>query len=187
MFKKLLIVVALVAVGVASYGIVRAYFSKEVAATPATFTAGTINIDIAKNDANSSASVGLNNWMPGDTSWVAYDVKNNSTVPVTLSGHVDGAWDFWAYGTNDRLVTVTGAQYWDGSNWQELNANPHGSFTYADARWPGTLIQLPVNGTVTMRMQAAFNVNAENDYQGHVYTANVFVTAHQVGETVTLP
>ena len=185
MFRKLLLIVAFVAVGAGAYGVARAYFNTEKQAPSSVLTAGTISIDLAKNDANSSASVALDNWMPGDTAWVAYDVKNTSTVPVTLSGHVDGLWNVAVGGEYDRLVNIVDAQYYDGG-WKTLNANSHGSFTYADFG-STDLKALPVGATVTMRMQALFNTAAENDYQGKIYTANVFVTAHQVGESVVLP
>ena len=174
MFKKLLILVAFVAVGAGSYGIARALFdnSETPATSAATFTAGTINIDLANHDGTTPFH--LDNWMPGDTKWVAYDVKNNSPVPVTLSGHIDGSWD----NGKDEYVHVIGAQYWNGS-WKDLNADSHGTFTYADASSPGTLIQLPAGGSVTLRMNAQFDLGATNEYQGRTYTANIYVKATQ--------
>ena len=176
MFKKLLFFVALAAVGVGSYGIARALFSNsnDPAHSTATFTAGTISIDLTNHDG--STPFHLDNWMPGDKTWVAYDVKNNSTVPVTLSGHIDGT---WGSVLGDHFVNVTDAEYWDGS-WKTLAADSHGTFTYADASSPGLLIQLPAGSTVTMRMEASFDSAATNEYQGQTYTADIFVTATQV-------
>ena len=170
MFKRLLLIVAFVAVGAGAYGVARAYFSsKEPATSSATFQAGTINIDIAKHDGYNEVPFSMTNWMPGQTQDVVFDVVNTSTVPVTLSGHVDGAWG----GTlGDQKVSVISATYWNGSDWAPLSADSHGTFTYGDS--------VSSNGAVTMKMTAKFDESAGNEFQGQTYTANIFVTAEQV-------
>lgn len=177
MFKKLLFLVALVAVGVASYGIARAYFSsKEPATSTATFQAGTIDINIEKHNGYNDVPFSMTNWMPGQTQEVVFDIRNTSTVPVTLSGVVNGEWD---NGLGDHFVSVVGADYWDGS-WKPLDADSHGTFTYADSG-SSVLKEVPANGgVVTMRMIAKFSGDAGNDYQGRTYTAEIQVTATQV-------
>jgi hypothetical protein len=120
-----------------------------------------------------SALIGLTNWMPGDEAWVAYDVRNTSTVPVTLTGYINGT---WGAPLGDQMVHVVAAQYWDGSTWQNMAA-PNGTFSYAGP--------VPANGgIVTMRMKARFESEAGNDFQGKTYTASIFVTAHQIGEPI---
>lgn len=171
MIKKLLIVAALLAVGATTYGIARAYFTSKVPATSnATFTAGTIDINIQQHDGYNAVPFTLTNWMPGQTQDVVFDVRNTSTVPVTLSGHVDGT---WGNGLGDKMVHVIAADYWNGSGWAALSADTHGTFTFA-----GPVAEN--GGIVTMRMTAQFDPAAENDLQGETYSANIFVTAEQV-------
>ncbi|MFA6423543.1 MAG: hypothetical protein WCW17_03795 [Patescibacteria group bacterium] len=118
--------------------------------------------------------------MPGQTQDVVVDVRNNSTVPVTLTGHIDGTWE---NGMGDQYVKVIAADYWDGG-WKTLAADSHGTFTYADFDTPTTLKQVPANGgVVTLRMTAKFDENAGNEYQGKTYSAGIFVTASQVVTT----
>ena len=178
MFKKLLLTAAIVAVGAGSFMIARAYFSS---ATPATshadFTAGTININLQQHEGYNSVPFNMENWMPGQKQMVVFDVRNTSTVPVTLSGIVNGT---WSNNLGDHYVHVTKADYWNGSDWMPLNADEHGTFTYADF---GTSIlkEVPANGgIVTLRMEASFDKEAGNEYQGKTYTATIQVTGTQV-------
>jgi len=178
MLKKLIIVVSLIAIGIASYGIARAYFSSKTPATStATFQAGTIDINIAQHDGYNAVPFSMTNWMPGQKQEVVFDVVNSSTVPVTLSGVVNGTW-----GTlGDHFMKVTRAEYWDGSGWTALAADEHGTFTYADLASPTVLKEVPANGgVVTMMMEATFDKDAGNEYQGETYTAEIQVTATQV-------
>jgi len=170
MLKKLLFVVALVAVGAASYGVARAYFSKEAPVSNATFKAGTINIDLAQHAGYNEVPFSMENWMPGQTQDVVVDVVNTSTVPVTLSGHVDGTWG----GTlGDQMVHVIAANYWNGSSWALLDTTGNGTFTYAGP--------VPANGGIaTLRMTAKFEPEAGDVFQGETYTAAIHVTAEQV-------
>lgn len=179
MLKKLLLIVALVAVGAVSYGVVRAYFSSKTPATSnATFQAGTIDINIEKHDGYNEVPFSMQNWMPGQTQMVVFDIRNTSTVPVTLSGIVNGT---WGAALGDQLVHVTGAWYWDDSAWAPLAADTHGTFTYADYASPAVLKDVPANGgVVTMRMEATFDPAAGNEFQGETYTAEIQVTATQV-------
>ena len=177
MFKKLLFVVALLAVGAGSYGLARALFdnSRAPATSSASFTAGTINVSI-ETDGTNAVPFTLANWMPGQKQMVVFNVKNNSTVPVTLSGVVNGTW-----GTlGDHFVSVTKAEYNNGSVWAQMATTGHGTFTYADASTSSTLIEVPAGGAARIRMEASFDINATNEYQGETYTADLFVTATQV-------
>jgi len=176
--KNLLITLAFVVIGVGSYGIARAYFSSiEPAHSTATFQAGTITIDIAQHNGYNTVPFSMTNWMPGQTQDVVFDVVNSSTVPVTLSGLVNGT---WGDALGDHYVSVIGADYWDGSGWSALNADTHGTFNYADYG-SSVLKEVPGNGgVVTFRMTAKFDENAGNEYQGQTYTADLYVTATQV-------
>lgn len=173
MFKKLLVFVALVAVGAASYLGARAYFSSEDPATEtATFNAGTISINLAKHDGYNEVPFVLNNWMPGQEQDVVFDVVNTSTVPVTLSGEVNGT---WGGDLGDQMVYVLSANYWSDSagDWLSLNHTGHGTFTYDNP--------IAANGGIlTIKMRAQFDPAAGNDFQGKTYTATLNVTAHQV-------
>lgn len=172
MFKKLLIAVALVAVGAGTYGVARAYFSSQAPVQTASFKAGTIDIDLAQHTGYNAVPFSMENWMPGQTQDVVVDVVNSSTVPVTLSGMVSGTWG----GTlGDQMVRVIAAAYWNDptSTWEPLAADSHGTFTYAGP--------VPANGgVVTIRMTALFDPLAGNDFQGQTYSANIEVTAEQV-------
>jgi len=177
MFRKLLLIVAFVAVGAGSYGIARALFTSKVPATSnASFTAGTIEINIEKHGGYNEVPFSMTNWMPGQKQMVVFDVRNSSTVPVTLSGEVNGAWvgnDSLGNPLGDQLVYVTAADYWNGSDWVPLSTTGHGTFTYNG----------PVQangGIVTMRMEATFDASAGNEFQGKTYSADINVTATQV-------
>lgn len=175
MLKKLLVIVAVVAIGATAYGVARAYFSSPATSTAA-LTAGTININIEGHGGGYNAvPFSMTNWMPGQTQDVVFDVKNNSTVPVTLAGEVSGTWGE----LGDHFVSVQSADYWNGSAWTPLNADSHGTFTYADYG-SSTLINVPAGGTATMRMTAKFDPAATNDYQGKTYSATIKVTGTQV-------
>jgi hypothetical protein len=177
MFKKLLVVCAILAVGAGVYGVAQAYFSsKSPATSSATFTAGTIDIAI-ESDGTNSVPFTLANWMPGQKQMVVFNVKNNSTVPVTLAGEVNGA---WGNGLGDNFVYVTKAEYDNGAVWASMATTGHGTFTYADASSSSTLIEVPAGGVARIRMEATFDINATNEYQGETYTADLFVTATQV-------
>lgn len=178
MLRKLFIAVALVAVGAASYGVARAYFTSITPAeSSASFTAGSININVGPHNGYNAVPFELSNWMPGDTQKVVFDINNTSTVPVTLAGEVSGT---WGEELGDTLVYVTAVEYWDGANWQNMATTGHGTFTYANASTPSTLLQVPAGGAATVRMTAEFDESADNKYQGKTYTANLSVTASQV-------
>jgi len=174
MFKKLLILVAFVAVGLASYGIARAYFSSKAPATgTATFQAGTIDINIQQHPGYNSVPFSMTNWMPGQTQDVVFDVVNSSTVPVNLVGSIDGTWG----GTlGDKEVHVMGGYYWDGSDWAPLNIDSHGNIVYDDPSG-----KLGAGETATMKITAKFEETAGNEFQGETYTATLKVLAVQVG------
>lgn len=178
MFRKLLLIVAFVAVGAGSYGIARALFSNsdDPAKSSATFTAGEININI-ESDGTNAVPFSLSNWMPGNKQMVVFNVKNNSTVPVTLAGVVNGA---WGNGLGDHFVYVTKAEYDNGAIWAGMATTGNGTFTYADVSTPSTLIEVPASGVARIRMEATFDVNATNEYQGETYKADLIVTATQV-------
>jgi len=176
MLKKLLLAVALVAVGAGSYGVARAYFSsKTPVASTASFTAGSISINIGAHSQNAVPFV-LNNWMPGDTQEVVFDINNTSTVPVTLTGLVNGT---WGNVLGDQMVHVIGADYWNGSEWKSLATIGNGTFTYADFG-TSVLKEVPANGSVSLRMTAEFDKDADNKFQGETYVAELQVTASQV-------
>ena len=171
MLKKLLFLLALVAVGAGTYGIARAYFSSKAPAVgTATFQAGTIDINIEKHAGYNEVPFSMTNWMPGQTQEVVFDVKNTSTVPVTLSGLINGT---WGDSLGDQKVSVIGADYWDGLAWTPLTFDSHGNFTYDGP--------VPANGgVVTMRITAKFDESAGNEFQGQTYSAELQVTASQV-------
>jgi hypothetical protein len=177
MFRKLLLIVAFVAAGAGAYGIARAYFSNQIpASSTATFNTGSISINIGPHSQNDVPFV-LDNWMPGDTQEVVFDVNNTSTVPVTLSGSVNGT---WGDPLGDQMVYVIAADYWNGSAWRGLSTSGHGTFVYADRDNPSILLQVPSGGSVSLRMTGEFDKNADNRFQNKTYTATLFVTAEQV-------
>jgi len=174
MFRKLLLIVAFVAVGAGAYGVARAYFSSQAPVKTATFQAGTININLEQHPGYNSVPFSMQNWMPGQTQDVVVDVVNNSTVPVTLTGGINGT---WGTALGDHFVSVVGAYYWGNSDWVALtDYDSHGNFVYGIT--DGSPI--PAGGLVTMKMRAKFDENAGNEYQNQTYSADIVVTAHQV-------
>lgn len=176
MFKKLLFLVALVAVGAGSYGIARAYFSN--IGTPATgtaeITAGTVSVSIANHD-GSSMPFTITNMMPGDQKDVVFDVVNTSSVSVNLVGAINGS---WGDALGDKMMHIVGAQYWDGSAWAGINSwDEHGNFKLEDA----TDGFVPANQRVAIKLTAGFDKEAGNDLQGGTYAAVLRVVAVQVG------
>lgn len=178
MFKKLFLTVALIGIGAASYGVARAYFTTKVPTTEtATFSSGTVSIDITNHDGYNAVPFSLTNWMPGQSQDVVFDVKNDSTVPVNIAGAIDGT---WGGSLGDKMVNVTDAKYWNGSGWAQLSSSdPHGTFTLVD----NTNGIIPAGGLVTLKFTAHFEEAAENDLQGQTYTATLRVVAAQVGGT----
>lgn len=178
MFKRLLLTAVIVAVGAGSFMVARAVFSTTSPATSsAEFKAGTININLQQHEGYNSVPFSMDNWMPGQKQLVVFDVRNTSTVPVTLSGVVNGT---WGNSLGDHFVNVIDADYWNGTDWMPLAADMHGTFTYADL---GSLVlkEVPANGgIVTLRMEASFDINAGNEFQGQTYTADIQVTGTQV-------
>ncbi len=173
-FKSLFAIIAVGAIAISSTG---AYFTKEVTLpSAAAITAGSISINIGANDQN-EVPFKMDNWMPGQTQEVVFNVNNTSTVPVTLSGLVNGKWDNGL----DEYVSVTEAEYWDGTAWQKLATTGHGTFTYANRNdASGVLLAVPANDHVSLRMTALFSTDATDLYQGRTYSADLVVTASQV-------
>lgn len=162
-----LLVIGLVVVLVA--GTTMAWFDAHKTVN-STITAGTLDIDL--KDGNTSvadATINLSdNWVPGDsiakTITIANTGNNDAYVRVkftpcfTPRSGFEGTLDLSKI-TYDSLIPAT---------WKA-----NGGYLYYTAA-------VPVNGTVDVPLKFVFSTDANNDYQGSVYSMHIEAEAIQV-------
>ncbi|MBI4037482.1 hypothetical protein HY382_00350 [Candidatus Curtissbacteria bacterium] len=189
--RILLAAASILAAAALVVGATFAFFSDTEISTGNTFTAGTLEVDITDQNADtlfeSEAIVG--NWAPGDQSFVNFDVKNVGTLPVNLRGFAAGSW-----GTNEldsqNMVRVVQVERWDGSSWVNIQSNPSGIIGYFYWSPDGTntaLYTVNAGDRAQLRLTVEFDEDAGNDFQGQTFTSSLQVEAKQLNDNTTWP
>lgn len=182
MFKKLLIVLALVAVGAGSYGIARALFSSNGTTDDNTFTTGALTIVVSQDQMGGQIHPVISNWFPGDTAEVKFEVTNTSPKPINLAAYATGSWNA---GLDDTMVKAIKIDYWKSGmpDWTEIKSDSNGItglVYYSPIGTNADLYAVAPGEKVYFKITTEFDIDANNDYANQIYTANITVNATQV-------
>src|SRR3989344_2122501 len=178
---------ALVIVGGATF----AFFSDTKTSTENTFAAGTLEVSITDQNADTlfESEAIVSNWAPGDQSFVNFDVKNVGTLPVNLRGFATGTWGDSGL-DSQNMVKVIQVERWDGSNWVNILSNSSGITGYFYWSPDGTntaLYTVDSGDRAQLRLTVEFDTNAGDDFQGQTFTASLQAEAKQTNDTVSWP
>ena len=179
--KKIKLIILFLAIVIVSTGATYAYFTKTKKVLGNRITAGTLDISIEKSQGYHTIPVDISGMMPGDTEWVAFTVRNKSTVGINLSGKITGK---WLFNDEDKYMNIENAYYRNPLNtlqWLPLDPDPAtGTYKYRDLG-SSVLKVLDAGGTKEFMVQVDFDKNATDEYQGETYDATLEIAAVQVG------
>jgi len=178
---------ALVLVGGATF----AFFSDVGTSSGNVFGAGTLNVDITDQNADTpfEGEAIVSNWAPGETAFVNFDVKNVGTLPVNLRGFSTGTWGNLDL-DSQNMVKVIQVERWDGSNWVNIQSNSSGITGYFYWSPDGTnnvLYTLNSDDRAQLRLTVELDADAGDDFQGQTFTASLQAEAKQTNDTVSWP
>ena len=176
---------ALVIVGGATF----AFFSDTKTSTENTFAAGTLEVSITDQNADTlfESEAIVSNWAPGDQSFVNFDVKNVGTLPVNLRGFATGTWGDSGL-DSQNMVKVIQVERWDGSNWVNILSNSSGitGYFYWSPNGTNTALYTVTSGDrAQLRLTVEFDTNAGNDFQNQTFTSSLQVEAKQTNDNTS--
>jgi len=176
---------ALVIVGGATF----AFFSDTKTSTENTFAAGTLEVNITDQNADTlfESEAIVSNWAPGDQSFVNFDVKNVGTLPVNLRGFATGTWGDSGL-DSQNMVKVIQVERWDGSNWVNILSNSSGitGYFYWSPNGTNTALYTVTSGDrAQLRLTVEFDTNAGNDFQNQTFTSSLQVEAKQTNDNTS--
>ena len=176
---------ALVIVGGATF----AFFSDTKTSTENTFAAGTLEVSITDQNADTlfESEAIVSNWAPGDQSFVNFDVKNVGSLPVNLRGFATGTWGDSGLDSQD-MVKVIQVERWDGSNWVNILSNSSGITGYFYWSPDGTntaLYTVDSGDRAQLRLTVEFDPDAGDDFQNQTFTSSLQVEAKQTNDNTS--
>ena len=176
---------ALVIVGGATF----AFFSDTKTSTENTFAAGTLEVSITDQNADTlfESEAIVSNWAPGDQSFVNFDVKNVGSLPVNLRGFATGTWGDSGL-DSQNMVKVIQVERWDGSNWVNILSNSSGitGYFYWSPNGTNTALYTVTSGDrAQLRLTVEFDTNAGNDFQNQTFTSSLQVEAKQTNDNTS--
>lgn len=173
-------------------GATYAYFTDTQTSTNNAFAAGTLNVSITDQNADTgfiNESLATN-WQPGEERLVNFDVKNTGSLPVQLRGFATGAWSDAALDAQNA-VKVTKVERWNGSAWEIVAANPSGLtgfFYYSnDGTDTGTFVNVASSSRAQFQLTVKLDSTAGNDFQGETFTSALTIQARQTTAGATWP
>lgn len=182
MKKILLSVLTIGLVASVAFGATQAYFTAVETSDANIFNVGTLGVEIKQDGYGygTGSYVIEENWKPGDTSEVRFDVVNTKDFPVHLAGFASGTWDDG--GLNPEMVKVTKVEAWHSSwgYWYTIDEDIDGLFGEYYFIDVDDLRVLNPNETAYFRLTLKFDENADNDYQEQTFTGIVTVAAKQL-------
>ncbi|PIQ91923.1 MAG: hypothetical protein COV70_01695 [Parcubacteria group bacterium CG11_big_fil_rev_8_21_14_0_20_39_22] len=171
-------------------GTTGAFFTDSETTGDNRFQAGTLSIDIDQSSQGSLPII-VDNWAPGETATVRFDVENTGTLPLNLRTSYNGSWNFAG---DPGYFKVTKIERFNESNstWatlaQSTNGIGTGSQVYVSPTGAeASLYSVSPGEIVRLRQVVLFDSQAGNEFQGRTYTANITVDAKQVNEGATWP
>ena len=176
---------ALVIVGGATF----AFFSDTKTSTENTFAAGTLEVNITDQNADTlfESEAIVSNWAPGDQSFVNFDVKNVGTLPVNLRGFATGTWGDSGL-DSQNMVKVIQVERWDGSNWVNILSNSSGitGYFYWSPNGTNTALYTVTSGDrAQLRLTVEFDPDAGDDFQNQTFTSSLQVEAKQTNDNTS--
>ena len=176
---------ALVIVGGATF----AFFSDTKTSTENTFAAGTLEVNITDQNADTlfESEAIVSNWAPGDQSFVNFDVKNVGSLPVNLRGFATGTWGDSGL-DSQNMVKVIQVERWDGSNWVNILSNSSGITGYFYWSPDGTntaLYTVDSGDRAQLRLTVEFDPDAGDDFQNQTFTSSLQVEAKQTNDNTS--
>lgn len=171
------VAIAVAAVSAGTYS----YFSTSETSSGNTITTGELNIDLLNQNTTDTFSFAITDMFPGDEKFVNFDVLNDSPQVINLRGFATGEWNNVSL-TDDDLIQVTKAEYWDGDSWEAFASAAEGltgEFYYSPNGLNSALFDVAPNAKAQFRLTVKLDELAGNDYQGEVYTAGVSVEGKQ--------
>jgi len=185
---------SLATIGAASallIGATFAFFSDTETSEDNTFSAGTLEIDILDQNADTpfESEALVTNWAPGDQNFVNFDIKNVGSLPINLRGFAAGTWGSSEL-DGQNMVYVTKVERWNGASWETLaTGSPAitGYFYYSPDGTNTSLFEVSADTRAQLRLTVKFDENAGDDFQGATFTSSIQVEAKQVNDTTTWP
>lgn len=165
-----------------------AYFSSQGTSENNTFSTGTLEIAVNQNgqtDLNEQTT-GVQvaqDWKPGDTTDVLFNVYNSGTLPVNLKGFALGNWNDAGLDVNKVKATKVEYKLNGSGNWATLVpenlSGLTGAFYYSPDGTNSNLTALASHDTLNLKITVLFDSTANNSYEGKIYTAHLNVDAIQ--------
>jgi predicted ribosomally synthesized peptide with SipW-like signal peptide len=162
-----------------------AYWTDDVTITGATFTAGTLDLQVNDSDSYTTTTLGMSStpMVPGNTSAEVLTVKNNGTVPLkyTLTGGLTGT-DAAALAPALKLTVVAGGSRTGNGNAATCTGGttiygPTALTNVTTTAITGTPRgPLAPAGTEALCFQITFDATAASSLQGRTATA-IFTAA----------
>lgn len=184
--RSLFVIIAAVAViGGGTYS----YFSATGTTAPGILSAGTLTVDILKQNEASNFVFPAVSLVPGEETKVNFDVKNGGTanIPVNLRGLANGAWANTGFGGVDDIVKVSKVERWDSTvgpsgSWVTLSSTDPvtGIFYYSPTGADTDLFAIPAGDKAQFQLTVKLDNTAGNMYQGKAYNASITVQTKQV-------
>jgi predicted ribosomally synthesized peptide with SipW-like signal peptide len=177
--KKILFnFVALVAVASVASVATWSYFTANDTSEDNEFITGTMQIDI--DQTMESLPVVVDNWAPGQSEVVRFNVDNTGSLPVHLKGYAAGTWG--DPGLDDGMVKVTKVEYKNGSTWTDITSSASGltgEYYYSPNGTDSSLYELAAGSSEEFRLTVEFDASADNSYMNKTYTAEIHMAAKQ--------
>lgn len=162
-----------------------AYFTDTATSTGNTFSTGTLEINLLDQNADTvyESETVIDDWAPGETALVNFDVENDGTLPINLRGFATGTWGDGGLDSQD-VVKVTQVERWNGSSW-ELLGGPFpggltGYFHYSPDGTDASLFEVAPGSRAQLQLTVVLDESAGNGFQNQTFTSSIQVEAKQV-------
>lgn len=167
-----------------------AYFTATDTSTGNTLGAGTLNVNVLEQNGDNELALALANLAPGETRTVNFDVKNTGTLDVFLRGYITGTWGTGNEALDaENMIHVTQVERWNGSGWEVLHPGPEvtGLFYYSPDGTDASHFTVAPDTRAQFQLTVMLDEEADNDYQGKTFTADIVAQARQTTTGATWP